>query len=222
MSLVSIVVNISSMGVVTALHPCYRQSVTCIFVAMAALAAVNLSLSDRDITRAVEIGISSEQARARFHASYIIPINDPTVERLEVITPFRRLVFITEERQRLGDWLFSHSGVRDPKAALQPWRGRLSLLAGLRFHPQNTFGDIPPYEIVVGGPGGPLRPLDVIRTALTAPVSGRPGEFFTTLIGATIESVFDLAVVGEATRSVTVVLEGKPVAGATIDFARLD
>lgn len=195
---------------------------TSIALVILAGGAINLDLSDRDITRAVETGISSEQARARFHAAYIIPINDPTVERLEVITPFRRLVLITEERTRFGNWLFSHSGIRDPKAAIQPWRGRLSVVATLRFHPQNTFGDIPAYEIVAGGAGGPLRPLDVIRTSLTAPLSGRPGDFFTTLVGATVESVFDAVAVGQIVRPVTVVLEGKTVAGAAIDFARLE
>lgn len=196
--------------------------VTSIALAILDGGAVNLDLSDRDITRAMGVGIGSELARTRFHAAYIIPINDPTVERLEVITPFRRLVLITEERTRLGDWLFSHSGFRDPKAAIQPWRGRLSVVATLRFHPQNTFGDIPPYEIVVGGAGGPLRPLDVIRTSITAPLSGRPGDFFTALIGAALESVFDAAAVGQIVRPVTVVLEGKTVAGAAIDFARLE
>jgi hypothetical protein len=196
---------------------------TCLTIAGVASGAIDVALSDRDITRALQIGTSDDRRRAQFHASYLVPVQDPTVERMEIITEFRRLVLITEERQRIGDWLFSHGGVRDPRAALLPWKGRLSIVVRLKFHPQNTLSDVPAIETNVDdGSGHALRPLDVIRTSITAPLSGKAGDVFAPLLGATIESVFDAASIGEATRWVSVSSEGQLLTRVAVDFSKLE
>jgi hypothetical protein len=187
--------------------------------------AINLAPSDRDLARALQIGSGDERTRQRFHAQYIIPGNNATVEQLEVVTPFRRVVSITEEHSRLGDWIFSHGGIAPAKAALEAWRNKLSIVARLRFHPQNTLIGIPDCEIRVGplAPGGAaVLPLDTIRTPITAIASGRRGDQFTPLLGATIEAIFDPRSVGQTTRPVSVVMEGLELVRVPVDFTRLE
>src|SRR5438128_9950951 len=112
--------------------------------------AITVALSEIDIARALKIATESEQIRARFHAPYLIPVNDPTVERVEVMTEFRRYVMAAEEQVKLGNWIVAQGGTdlsgRSVKEMVRPWKGRVSIRTRLRFHPQNTYGDIPPIE----------------------------------------------------------------------------
>ena len=75
-----------------------------------------------------------------------------------------------------------------------------------------------------GSPGGDeVRLGDVRRTPLWArPDPNQKTAAGNALIGAIIESDFAAAAVGQTTRVVSVMLEGKMLARATIDFAKLD
>ena len=181
--------------------------------------AIATDLGDKQIDRALQLAQAPELKRAPFHAAYIMHINDPVVAQIEVITEFRRYVLTAEEQLRMGNWLFARS-IRDAREKLRPWRQRVSLVAGLRFHPQNTLTAIPPYDITVGGPD--LAPVNVVRTPIMARLSGRPRDFNAPLTGATIEAVFDAQSVGQSARPVSVSLAAQSVASVTIDFARLD
>jgi hypothetical protein len=181
--------------------------------------AIATDLSQKDIERALKLAQAPEQKRAQFHAAYLVRVNVATVEQIEVATGFRRCVLIAEEQLRLGNWLFAHS-VREAQEKLRPWRDRVSLVARLRFHPQNTLISIPPYEITVGRPD--LAPLSVVRMPINALLSGRRGDFNAPLIGATIEAVFDARSIGQTARPVGVSLAAQVVASVTIDFARLE
>jgi hypothetical protein len=194
-------------------------AVTMIILLRGDLRAVATVLTDKDIERALKLAQAREDHRARFHAPYIVRVNDATLEQVEVITEFRRYVLTVEEKLRMGNWLFAQ-GIRGAQEALKPWRGRLSLVARLRFHPQNTLIGIPPYEIAIGGPD--LAALKVERTPITALLSGKARDFNAPLMGATIEAVFDTALVGQTARPVTISLATRPVASVTIDFARLE
>lgn len=186
--------------------------------------ALNLAVSNRDIERAQKIASETESARARFHGLYIQPVNDATVEQIEIITEFRRCVLVTEERLRLGDWMFGR-GVRAVSEVLRPYRGRVSVVARLRFHPQNTFGDIPPSECAIGAASAAqpaVSPLDVIRTRIDQlQTGGQPGRS-APLLGALIETVFDAASIGETMRPVRVLMNGQTIARVSIDFSRLE
>lgn len=181
--------------------------------------AIATVLSEKEIERALKLAQSAEQKRAQFHAAYVVRVNDAVVEQIEVVTEFRRYVLSAEEQLRLGNWLFAQS-VRDAQEKLRPWRERVSLVARVRFHPQNTLAVIPPYDITVGRPD--LAPVNVVRTPITALLSGRPGDFNAPLMGATIEAVFDARSVGQTARLVSVSLAAQAVASVTIDFARLE
>lgn len=176
------------------------------------------ALQDKDIERALKLARTREEMRAQFHAPYIVRVHDATVEQIEVVSEFRRYVLTAEEKVRMGNWLFARS-IRDAQEALKPWRGRLSLVARLRFHPQNALATIPPYAIAVVPD---VEPLAVVRTPINAMRSGGRGDLSAPLVGATIEVVFDAAAIGQARRPVIVSLTGQEVARVTIDFAGLE
>jgi hypothetical protein len=180
--------------------------------------ALTPALRDKDIERALKLAQARDEIRAQFHAPYIVHVNDATLEQVEVVSEFRRYVLTAEEKLRMGNWLFARS-IRDAQEALKPWRGRLSLVARLRFHPQNALSTIPPYVVTVVPD---VEPLNVVRTPINAPLSGRRGDFSAPLMGATIEVVFDAAAVGQTKRPVIVWLPGQEVARVTVDFTRLE
>src|SRR5262247_3733190 len=75
---------------------------------------------------------TSDAERARFHERYIFPINGPTIEyfalqKVELITEFRHLELIAEQHARIND-MFGRGGMKDVEDALQPWRGRLTVV----------------------------------------------------------------------------------------------
>jgi hypothetical protein len=189
----------------------FLAAVTIAILLQGEVRAIATVLSEKDIERALKLAQEPEQKRAQFHAAYVVRVNDATVEHIEVVTEFRRYVLATEEQLRLGNWLFARS-VRDAQEKLRPWRQRVSLVARLRFHPQNTLMGIPPYEIAIGGPD--LAPLDVVRTPITA--------LNAPLMGATIEAVFNAVAVGQTVRPVSVSLAARFVASVAIDFGRLE
>ncbi len=183
------------------------------------LSAVSATLTLSDIERALAIARSSDAARAAFDDRYRFPLNDPTVKQLEVITEFRRAVLAGEERVQFGDYMF---GVREARERIRQWQGRLTIVAHLRFHPQNVYVSVPAFDVSVLAADGSVQPLAITRTPIyqsspvNAPVVGGP------ILGATIEAVFEAAPLARAAGPVIVGLDGKEIARATIDFAGLE
>ena len=190
-------------------------------VAPCSLRAINLSLTNQDIERALRIGRGSEKERAAFHAGYIHELQDTTVRQIEVVTEFRRLVLKTEERGRLGDWMFSQ-GVRAAQEALRPSRGRLTLIVQLQFDPMNTYLQVPPFVLLVGETPD-VTPLNAQITPLSSlPFQTRGGQTTTYLTGATLESEFEAAAIAQMERPVSVFLGGKELVRVPINFRRLE
>ena len=188
--------------------------------------AMDVELTSTQIEAALKIARGDERTRAPFHRAYMVPVNDPSIERIEVITEFRRLVLIAEARIAGGDHLFAQ-GTREASEALRPWRGRVSLVAHLRFHPQNAYVMGPPIDVSVDGPSGRMPRLD-LRSESTLGLAPRPVSPTPTvapqslpLISASAEAVFDAATIGQATRSVVVQLHGAEPVRATVDFSRI-
>lgn len=186
--------------------------------------AINLALTDRDIQRAVAIAGESDTARAHFHARYNIPVDDATVESIEVITEFRRFTLTAEEQLKLGNWMFARGGFdergRTMKDGLKPWAGRVSIRMRLRFHPQNTFGSIPPFEIAIGDPS--IAALDISRTPIHALASRDSKGGFVPLMGAVVESVFHSAAVGQKSWPVRVLVKDEEIKRLIVDFSNLE
>ena len=118
----------------------------------------------------------------------------------------------------MGDHMFS---VRPATEAVLPWRDKVTLALHVRFHPQNTLVSVPPYDISLGERGP--APIAVRRTPRYPLPSGGQGRGTAMPIyGAIIEVDFDAAGVDQASRAVTVMLDGRHLARTTVNFARLD
>jgi hypothetical protein len=189
-----------------------------VILATARVPALTIAPTDADVARALKVAALRPEARARFHAPYLVRVDDATVEQFDVVTEFRRYVLVTEHQLELGNWMFSQ-GVHEARAAVRPWEGRVAIAIRFRFHPQNTLSSIPPFETRVGDP--PIEALDVIQTPITTPLSGKRHQV-TALLGAVIETQFDAAAIGQTTRPVSVWLNGRLVEQTTIDFSKLE
>jgi hypothetical protein len=201
-----------------------RVGVTLAVLLQCDVRAVVVAPDSDDILRAMRLAQGSEATRARFHAPYVSKLNDATVDQIEVMTEFRRYVQTAEEQLRLGNWLFAQ-GTRQAQDALQPWRGRLSIVTRIRFHPQNAMVSIPPYEIRVGGPNvtAPnVTALNLTRTPIQGFIGTAPVGPFAPMTGAIIEALFDAASIGQTTRPVSLRLADQELARVTFDFAKLE
>lgn len=198
----------------------YLQILCLVLVIVAPVRAINLNVSAVDVERALLLGRERDAARARFHAPYLVSLNDPFIQSLEVVTEFRRLVLVVEEHIAKGDRNFAYSA-RQVQDAVAPWKGRVAVLARLRFHPLNTYIDIPKIEITLDGPGAATALIGVRKEPLLGFASGAPGEFIP-ILGAIGEGVFDAAIVGQSQRNVSVRLDGKELIVKRLDFAAIE
>jgi hypothetical protein len=183
--------------------------------------ALNLRLTPVDMQRALTLARwpASDAERARFHERYRFAVNGPTVEyfaieKMEVITEFRRLELIAEEHARIND-TFGRGGMKDVEDALRPWRGRVSIIVSLVFDPTKYITGVPPVDMALEG-STLIAPLDTARKGLYS-----AGEH-PVLIGGSVESVFDAASIGQEERPVFIHRDGKVIARLPIDFARLE
>jgi hypothetical protein len=182
-------------------------------------AAINLNLTQEDIDRALVLARSTDRERARFHEQYIHRLDNPTVQSVEIVTEFRRMVLIAEERILRGDRAFAYS-TRLAAEALKPWKDRVSIVARLRFHPLNTYVTVPDVEVLLDGPNAEAAFVGVLKEPQYA-MTVSPGEQ-AALVGATIEGVFEASRIGQTERTVVLRLDGKPLAVVGLDFAEVE
>jgi hypothetical protein len=190
----------------------------------AGLPALVQTLTDEDIARALAIANGPEPSRSRYHAAYIVAVNHPTVEQLEVVTEFRRFVLAAEEHVRAGNWTVARGGYdregRTMKEILRPSSGQLSIRARLRFHPQNVYVYLPPLDVLLGDPT--LRPLDTSRSSDFTPAAKNDPSSKPVIVGATIETAFDASAAGSRVLPIRIISEGKELIRVRVDFSTLD
>lgn len=118
----------------------------------------------RSIEDAIAIGQSRIDAtRVRFHRPYRIPVGQPLVDYIEIVTPFRRVELAAEARARAGNRLF---GQREALATLAAAREQIELFVEMTFHPLNTYLGVPSYDVAlagVGAAGPPIEPREIQR-----------------------------------------------------------
>ncbi len=186
--------------------------------------ALVVSMSGAEIERAQALARARDSERQQFHARYVINLPDPVVTQIEVVTEFRRLVIIAEEHVLRGDWMFTRS-IREAENALAPTRGLTTIKAQVRFSPLNTFIEPPAYALAIGG-GGAKSPLQGVSTQLTpqysVPFTTPDRRTLSSLIGVGLETSLAADRIGQTSLAIGVLLDGKEVARATVDFARLD
>ena len=182
------------------------------------LSATKIDISPQDIDRALVIARSRDVDRARFHAPYIQAVNTQFVEQVELVTETRRVVLLAEERARKGDRFFGYS-VSNVTEALKVWRRRLSVIARVRFHPQNNYVAAPPIDMKVTGNDRAL--VGVHSEPVYALSSGRKGQSVPVL-GAVVEGSFDADALGQAVREFVISMGGKELGRVSFNLATLD
>jgi hypothetical protein len=188
------------------------------------LDALVLPLSPADIERALDIARGPASSRAAFTAQYVFPLEETagsvTVERLEIVTPFRHAELFGEDRLRIGDHMFS---ARDATAALGADAAIVTVRAQLRFNPLNVLVTVPDYAIVIGNPAnGEVVPPE--RTTTTPIFGGPPARGrreSQPIMGATIETSFEAAALHDQTWPVGVWLGDEKIAAVAVRFGEI-
>ena len=191
-------------------------------LAHARVGALTEVLTDRDYAYAISIANGSDGTRSLFHAPYVLTVNDPTIERLEIITEFRRFVLAAEDQLKAGNWMMARGGYdqkgRTLKDLLRPLEGQVSIRARLRFHPHNNYVTLPPFDILIGEPT--LLAINAIRTPHVTPASGERGTR-DVIDGATIEVFYNAPTIKNRTLPIRMFFEGKEVTRVSVDFSRI-
>ena len=191
-------------------------------LAQAPLAGITEVLSERDIAYALAIANGSEATREAFHAPYLVAVNDPIIEQLDVITELRRYVLAAEDQLKSGNWMMGRGGFdakgRTLTDVLRPLSGQVSIRVRLRFHPQNNYGALPAFDILVGEPT--LLAMNATRTTHVTPATGERGTR-EVINGATIETFYNAPTINDRVLPVRMILEGKELARVTVDFGRV-
>ena len=182
--------------------------------------AIDLDVTDSRIDAALAIARGSQADRTAFHAHYVFTTSSPVVESIEIITEFRRLVKIAETRLAEGDPFFARN-TRAARDVIRPFHQRLSIVARVRFHPQNLYVVSPPIDVALLDQSAPVPRLEIQNHTLFGLASGK-SEQQLPVFGATSEAVFDSTAVGQSYRTIVVRIEDKDVVRHTIDFGRLE
>jgi hypothetical protein len=131
----------------------------------------------RLIAEAIGIGQSRTAVRTRYHQPYRVQVARPPIDYIEIVTPFRRVVLLAEERARLGSRLF---GQREAMAALGDRSDVVEVLVEATFHPLNVYVGVPEYdvELVATSPVARITPRNISRVPrYGARVEGVPYSF---------------------------------------------
>ena len=120
----------------------------------------------------------------RFHQPYRLQVARPPFDYIDVVTPFRRVVLITEERTNLGIRGFTN---REAAARARHRLGVVEIRVDMTFHPQNVFIGVPGYDVELtvastrraadaagGDPHPALWRSSSKRAPLPAPAGGAP------------------------------------------------
>jgi hypothetical protein len=204
----------------------FRLAIGMLFAVLAGagVEAIVVQLTAKDIQRATELARwpHTDAERAQFHKRYTIAVNGPVVEyfaieKMEIITPFRRMELIAEEHARIND-LFARGGVRDAEEALRPWRDQVSIVAHLRFDLTKLIPGVPELDVALEG-SNPVQPISYKSSRVDVAIDN--GDR-TQLVGGLVDAIFDVRAVGPALQPVVVRWNGKEVARVPVDFAALD
>jgi hypothetical protein len=205
----------------------------CVACCAAAAGAVQITLDRRAIEEAIYIGQSRiESERTKFHAPYRVPVTQPPVDWVDVITPFHRVELAAEMNARRGGRIF---GQREATDALRDAPNQIDLIVEMSFHPLNTFVAVPSYDVEVIVPGGRrIAPRRVDRFPRFGPRPESTGPAVPTptatavfgggqpIVGGTLIAALDGSSFDPNQRIEVVVLDGKTeLARAAVDLAKM-
>jgi hypothetical protein len=127
--------------------------------------------TSNDAHDAVALGRTRDPALYdAFHAGYVLTPS-AEVQRVEVITEFRRAVLIVRQHVEMGEFSFNENNLA---RALVPFHGLVTFVAQLGLHPLHNFSKPPLYEMYVqtGPTTKPVPPTTFKREPVYPP--GRP------------------------------------------------
>lgn len=183
------------------------------------VAGFEQALDRRLIDEATSLGQSRiEAVRTRYHQPYRIQVARPPIDYIEIVTPFRRVVRLAEERVQAGNRLF---GQREALAALGDRADVVEVLIEMTFHPLNVFVGVPEHEVelVTASPVARISPRNISsvpRYGFPFRGGGQP------LVGGTITASFGTGALNpNGVYDVTVSEKGKELARAQVDLGRL-
>jgi hypothetical protein len=148
---------------------------------------------------------------ASFNQSYSLTPSG-TIDRVEVITEFRRAVLIARDQWRQGHVGFNAD---DLAKALEPFKGLVTFLVQVRLNPLNTFIKEPSYDLYVAT--GPRSPPIAAKTLKRGPVF--PPGSNSPVLGVRLEASFPRADIGRADAPFLIVTDEK---GETLWQVRID
>jgi hypothetical protein len=190
-------------------------------LAVPSIGALEVDIDSRAIDQAVSIARERRDAVIRtFTDRYMLVHTEFRFESIEIITEFRRVVLMGRERIAAGSFSWT---AYEMTRLLEPFRGRLSILAYVRFPPQHVLVTVPDYTAVLSstrpGPSGDapdsMRPLDIRTSPYYAPGL----EKASVMIGARIEADFDARALDPNGRYFITVYENKTRLGpAEVDL----
>ncbi|MSO81695.1 MAG: hypothetical protein EXQ53_00140 [Acidobacteria bacterium] len=199
-----------------------------------AVAAFEPALDRRLIDEAIAVGHSGiEAVRTRYHQPYRIQVAKPPIDYIEIVTPFRRVALLVEERARAGVRLFNQ---RDVLAAVGDRPMRVDVLIEMTFHPLNVFVGVPEYtvELATASAAARVTPLQISRiprfgarvegVPLPAPYPAAPSvpRVSQPLVGGVIVASFDgLALNPNGAYDVVVSEKVKELARARMNLGNL-
>lgn len=136
--------------------------------APAFVGAIDDQINDSVIRQAIAVGRQLDPVRSAFHARYTVALAEPTFDRVEVITEYRRVVMMAEEQLKV-DKLWD---ITKARPALAPYRGLVSFVLWIKFPPQNLSPQpqlvpLPNYELILypkGIPPAPAKP-EILRAS---------------------------------------------------------
>jgi hypothetical protein len=162
---------------------------------------------------ALRVARASTAERVSFHAGYRSVAVDPGIDYLSVITELRRLVLLAEMKG--DDW----RDARDAADALAPYRGRITVDAGVRFHPQNGYTVVPRLDVHLASPSAMQPAVDVRVEPIFGPGPAAP-DGAPVITGAIVEATFP-APPSRGVHTLLIHVDGVYLLLATIDLTRM-
>ena len=148
---------------------------------------------------------------ASFNQSYSLPAAG-TIDRVEIITEFRRAVLLARDQ-----WQQGHVGFNadDLAKALDPFKGLVTFIVQVRLNPLNTFIKEPAYDLYIAT--GPRSPPIAAKTLKRRPVF--PPGSNSPVLGVRLEASFPRADIERADAPSLIATDDK---GETLWQQRID
>ena len=216
---------------------CVARTVLRVLVAVlsagSVVAGFEQTLDRRSIDAAIAVGESRiEFVRTQFHEPYRIQVARSPVDYIDIVTPFRRVALLAQERAQAGGRLFQGEAI----ALLGDRSTVVEILVEMTFHPLNAFVGVPAYDVELAdaSPVVRINPLQIGRIprfgarlegrSLASPntvVSSSPGNSQPMLGGTVVATFGGDTLDPNGIYDVVVSEKGKELARAQVDMGTL-